>query len=479
MDGDKAMDQSIHVGARLDAIPLGRFHYRMLALIGAGMFFDSFDVYMAGAILAALLHSGESTLAQNASFVSATFLGMMIGAWLAGVLGDRFGRRFSYQLNLAIYGLASIAAAFAPSIQWLIVLRLVMGLGLGAELVVGYGALSEFIPAQFRGRFGAILNFINNLALVFSTFLGWLVIPYFGWRCLFAVAGIGAMIIWVLRKSMPESPRWLAAKGRAADAEATLRDIEGKAGRAEETTSSTAFASNATAAATAASPPAPLRELFSPRMLGRTVTGIVVLVVFLATYYAFVSWMPTFLLKQGHSFSNSLVLTTLMFTGAPVGSLIAYALADRLGRKWGIVLFSVLAILFWVVYPFAQTRLLIVALGFAITCCICVLSSLSMGSYIPELFPTSLRLRGSGLCNTVGRGFNIFMPYIVTSSFISFGIVGVIALICGMLILQAIVVATIGVETRSRSLEDIDEQAGDTGATDERSRFYAADRRRV
>ncbi|HXZ09556.1 MAG TPA: MFS transporter [Paraburkholderia sp.] len=455
------MDHPIHVGARLDNVPLGRFHYRMLGLIGAGMFFDSFDVYMAGAILAALLHSGESTLSQNASFVSATFLGMMVGAWLAGVLGDRFGRRFTYQLNLAVYGLASIAAAFAPTIQWLIVLRLVMGLGLGAELVVGYGALSEFIPAQFRGRFGATLNFINNIALVFSTFLGWLIIPYFGWRCLFAIAGVGAMIIWILRKSMPESPRWLAAKGRTAEAEATLREIEGDA---QGGTQAEGLSSRVSQGVAPDPTPVPLRELFSSRMLGRTVTGIVVLVVFLGTYYAFVSWMPTFLLKQGHSFSNSLVLTTLMFTGAPVGSLIAYALADRIGRKWGIVLFSLLAILFWVVYPFAQTRPLIVALGFAITCCICVLSSLSMGSYIPELFPTSLRLRGSGLCNTFGRGFNIFMPYIVTSSFVSFGIVGVIALICAMLMLQALVVATIGVETRSRSLEDIGESAKDVSA---------------
>jgi putative MFS transporter len=136
------------IGYRLDRLPLSRFHWRLLGLVAAGMFFDSFDIYIAGAVLAALIHSGESTLQLNAGFVSATFIGMMAGAWLSGLLGDRFGRRFSYQFNLGVYGFASIAAALSPNIYWLIFFRLVMGLGMGPEIVVGYGTLSEFIPAS-------------------------------------------------------------------------------------------------------------------------------------------------------------------------------------------------------------------------------------------------------------------------------------------------------------------------------------------
>ena len=122
------------IGYRLDRLPLSRFHWRLLGLVAAGMFFDSFDIYIAGSVLAAMIHSGESTLQLNAGFVSATFIGMMAGAWLSGLLGDRFGRRFSYQFNLGVYGFASIAAAFSPNIYWLIFFRLVMGLGMGAEI---------------------------------------------------------------------------------------------------------------------------------------------------------------------------------------------------------------------------------------------------------------------------------------------------------------------------------------------------------
>ncbi len=130
----------VNAGARLDRLPICSFHWRILALIGAGMFLDAFDIYLAGGVLGAVLKEGWSTLDLNAAFVSSTFLGMTIGAWLSGILGDRFGRRFSYQVNLAMFGLASIAAAFAPSMYVLIGLRFIIGIGLGAEIVVGYRA---------------------------------------------------------------------------------------------------------------------------------------------------------------------------------------------------------------------------------------------------------------------------------------------------------------------------------------------------
>lgn len=444
------MSTATTIGLRLDRLPLSAFHYRLLGLIAAGMFFDSFDIYIAGSVLAAMINNHESTLALNASFVSVTFIGMMVGAWLSGVLGDRFGRRFTYQFNLGIYGFASIAAALAPSIYWLIFFRLVMGVGMGAEIVVGYGTLSEFIPAAWRGRFGTILNLIINTSLFLAAFLGWLIIPHFGWRWMFAIAGVGALVVWFLRKSMPESPRWLASQGRVAEAEKIVVAIEARCGISPGTVTPPP----ATATLVDVEP-ARISDLFSRRLLARTITGITVLVALFTVNYAFVSWIPTFLVQQGHSVSNSLGLTTLMFAGGPLGSMIAFALAERLGRKWGIVLFSLVGIAFGITYPFAESETAIIASGFAITCCIYVLSSLSVASYVPELFPTELRLRGAGLCNAIGRGVNILVPYAIAAVFAGFGIVGVVSLIAGTLLLQAVIVGSIGPETKNRSLEDI------------------------
>jgi putative MFS transporter len=453
------------VGARLDGLPLSRFHWRLLGLIAAGMYFDSFDIYIAGTVLAAMIHSGESTLRLNATFVSVTFIGMMTGAWLSGWLGDRFGRRFCYQFNLGIYGFASIAAALAPSIYWLIAFRLVMGIGMGAEIVVGYGTLSEFIPASWRGRFGTILNLIINTSLFLSTFLGWLIVPHYGWRWMFAIAGCGALVVWFLRKSMPESPRWLATHGRAEEAQRIVERIEAECG-ASSGHAATHAAATATAIVTV-SHESRMGDLFSRRLLARTVTAVVVLVALFVVNYAFVSWIPTFLVKQGHSVSSSLGLTAVMFAGGPIGSLIAFCLAERLGRKWGIVLFSLVCAGFGVAYPYAQSATAIAALGFAITACIYVLSSFSVATYVPELFPTALRLRGSGLANTAGRAVSIFVPFAVAGAFTHFGIGGVLALIVGTLLTQALIVGLLGTETRRRSLESIAaDVAGPTSETE-------------
>ncbi len=144
------MVTSVNAGSRLDRLPLGPFHRRIMMLIGIGMFFDGFDIYLAGTVLGVTLKSGFSTLNQNATFISVTFVGMMLGSFATGFLGDRFGRRFTYQFNLLLFGLASLAAACAPNMMVLIACRFVMGFGLGAENVVGYATMTEFVPARSR-----------------------------------------------------------------------------------------------------------------------------------------------------------------------------------------------------------------------------------------------------------------------------------------------------------------------------------------
>ena len=195
-------------------------------LIGAGMFFDGFDIYLAGIVLGATVKSGFSTLSQNAEFVSATFVGMMLGSLVTGFLGDRHGRRFTYQANLAIFGSASIAAAFVPSMQVLILIQFIIGFGLGAENVVGYSTLTEFVPPQSRGKWLGFMTVFVVTGLPAAALLGRLIIPTVGWRAMFLLGGLGALVVWYLRKKLPESPRWLESVGRAEEAESLLQAIE-------------------------------------------------------------------------------------------------------------------------------------------------------------------------------------------------------------------------------------------------------------
>lgn len=452
--------QTVNAGARLDRLPASRFHYRMLGLIGGGMFLDAFEIYLQGAVLAALIGIGWSTPAMNANFISVTFAGMVVGAWFAGILGDRYGRRFSYQANLLIFGLASLAGAAAPSMEWLIAARFIMGIGLGAEIVVGYVTIAEIVPPSSRGKWGSALAVITNSSLFFSALIARLVIPNIGWRWMFVIVGIGALIVWQLRKRMPESPRWLEAHGELDEADRVLKEIEGEV---ERSTGRKLEPVGALAAPRASGTADSLSELFSASMIRRTITGSVILITLNTAIYGFIAFLPSFMVRQGLTITTSLNYTTLMSFGGPVGALIGMWLADKLGRKPCMIIFSLAAICFGSIYPNLVDPTYVTLGGFALVTSIYVLVGVAWSLYVPELFPTVIRMRGAGFCNTLGRMFTIVTPQITTLLFAWAGVTAVVGYVVALLVLQVIVVLAFGVETKQVSLEMLEEGAAGNG----------------
>jgi putative MFS transporter len=439
---------TVNAGARLDRLPMSTFHKRIMWLIGIGMFFDGFDIYVASTVLGATLKTGFSTLPENALFVSMTFLGMTIGSFATGFLGDHFGRRFTYQANLMIFGLASLASAFAPNMAFLIVCRFVMGVGLGAENVVGYSTLTEFVPPKARGKLQGIMAVFVVTGLPVSALAGLSLVPVLGWRVMFVLGGLGAITVWYARKKLPESPRWLAATGRDKEADELLNTIEAEVAAEKGPLPPPATAPTRTFASTFGS-------IFSPELLPRVLVGCLLLIVINTLLYGFITWLPTFFVKQGMTITRSLGFTFVMALGAPVGSGIGALTADSWGRKNTIISASVMAIVFGAIYPFVAAPGLIMLIGFLLTVPIYVLVALLFGIYVPELFPTEVRLRASGFCNTFGRGATIATPYAVVALFSAYGVTGVLALMIGLLVLQIIAVAAWGIEPKGRGLEDV------------------------
>lgn len=442
---------------RLDRLPTSAFHRRLAVLIGLGLFFDAFDLYMAGGVMVALTVSGWATMATNASFVSAGAFGALIGAFLAGWSGDRFGRRFTFQFNLLLFGAMSIAAAFAPSMNWLIVLRFVMGIGLGAEIVVGYATISELVPPATRGKWNAVLFFLSTAALPVSTAASYLIIPHFGWRAMFALSGLGALVVWVLRKQLPESPRWLELAGRHEEADAAVSHIEAIVAR-ETGQALPDIAPLAAAAQTG--PHRRTRELFQLPLLTSTFVGVTLNVVGLVGVYGFVIWLPTFLVRGGMSMHASLAFSSLMALGSLAGVAIAGRYSDCIGRKRGVIVASLFSAALGVAYAHAGSPAATMAVGVLLTTTMYFAGTLGFSAYVPELFPTALRLRGCGISSVAGRAASIVAPQLVALLYArGGGVTGVTLALAALVVFQSVVVACFGKNTTRVSLDTLFDDA--------------------
>jgi len=445
------MATTVNAGARLDRLPISSFHYRIFWLVGAGMFFDGYDLYVAASVLASTTQTKFSTLPQNLQFISLTFVGMTIGAFVTGFIGDKYGRRFTYQINLLIFGLASFAAAFAQDMNQLIACRFVQGLGLGAEIVVGYSTLTEFVPPQSRGRWLSFMAFLVVAGFPVTSILGFLIIPTWGWRPMFIIAGVGSLIVWYLRKNLPESPRWLEAQGRTAEAEALMESIE-KEAQAQSGPLPAPKPAVATPQLTAAA-------MFKPPILQRLLVGCWVLITINTLIFGFVIFLPQFFLRQGLTITNSLGYTVVLAAASLVGCAFGAVLSDYIGRRWSIIGASFLTIAAgWVYSRFnaASDPAIVLSVGAILIVAIYIQTAILFGVYTPELFPTEIRLRANGICNAFGRGATVVSPFVVGYLMVTYQLPGVVWLMIGLVVIQIIAVYFWGVEPARRSLEGLD-----------------------
>lgn len=444
-------EPALTVGERLDRLSTGPFHWRMFALIGGGLFVDVYDQTLAGAVLATLVKSGESNLKLNGWFLSSTFLGLMVGAWIAGILSDRFGRRVSFQINLLIFGGFSLAAAAAPNMSWLIALRFLMSIGLGAEVVVAAATLMEFIPARLRGRMIGALALSSPLSTLLANILGSTLIPIAGWQVMFLIAGGAALFIWMLRKGMPESPRWLESQGRYQEAEAVVRMVEAGAYQRCAPIGTAAVARPAAVSA---------GILFTRSVLRLSVLAVLLNMTVQTAVWVLNGWLPSFLVKQGLTLSSSLAFAALLSVGSLGGSLLAVATVDRVGRKPGIAAASVVGIAAAALFPYATGLTQAVVSGMIMSGAIYYLLSVVFYVYQGEIFPTLFRQRGVGLGIASGRVILVLSPYLIVPLYDMGGTHAVFSLVAGLLLATLLVILSIGIETRGRSLEAISDGVG-------------------
>ncbi len=452
--------RSPSIAARLDRLPVSGWHRRLIVVVGLGAFFDLYEVFLGGVLGAVLTETWSLSSTQKSMVIASAFVGMFVGANVLSIAADRLGRRRMFLVNLAAYSFFSLAAAFAPNLDVLLVLRFCAGLGLGAELVLVDTYLAEFLPRRVRGRQISWAYTIGFVGVPIAALLGARLVAsrdllgLAGWRWLLLFGAIGAFVIWAARSRLPESPRWLLARGRADEASAVVTDIEERV-RAESGKELPPVADDEPAAPVR--PNMPLREMFSAAYRRRTVMLWIFQVLQTVAYYGFGSLAPVVLLSKGFEVTQSLTFAALSFLGYPIGSALAVPLIDRIERKLLIIAAAVGIGVFGIVFAAARTPWLIVVAGFLLTVCSNVFSN-AFHTYQTEIFPTGMRSSAIGIAYSLSRLTSAILPFVAIRVLDSAGATAVFTGSAVLIVLLCLDIGLLGPRSTGRSLEAVAEQ---------------------
>jgi putative MFS transporter len=457
------MIDATSIAERIERLPLGRFHRRFIALVSLGNFFDLYDIFVVAYIGAALQQSGFLSLKQFTFFVASGFLGMFFGTIVFGMGSDRAGRRRAFVLLLLLYSLFTLACAFAPSATWLIVLRFFAGAGIGAEIIVIDTYVTELVPSRARGRYVAITQVVGFCAVPVAAVLARLLVPthflFAGWRWVMVIGASGALLTWWFRRRLPESPRWLASRGRFAEAERVISQLEaesfsGGIGRAIEMPPQSVTGSAIATPNTVQAERASFAELWRRPYLARTTMLILFQTLQTIGFYGFANWAPTFLLKRGFSLLHSLEYTLLIALASPIGPLLAVATSDRMERKWTIVALAILVAAFGLGFAGAATPVMVIIFGALLTLSNYWFSA-AFHAYQAELFPTRLRATGVGFTYSWSRLSAAFSSLLIGAVLVRGGVSAVFTLLAAAMCGVALIIGLLGPRTNRIALEQL------------------------
>lgn len=450
------MKESVNIGARLDRLPNSGWHIKMW-LVTAFALLVCWSNGIGGAVQNILLNEihwlepGSRLLAMWGTTYTA---GQLFGALIGGPVGDRIGRKKSILLYEVIHIIAMIGGAASPNVRVLYVFRLLQGLALGALLVVLFAGFTEYVPGRNRGTWSSRTSFIGNWAHPICNLIAFLIVGTgvsmnANWRIQFMIPSILSIIASILIYSkFPESPRWLESQGRLEEADAIMTQIE------KEIEASTGKPLPEITKAPKPVKQLPYSALFKGKLLRRTIVGSLVLIGMNTIQYTLMNWMPSLLSSMGYDTSQSQFMTMFGLFGAPFGIFIASLIMDKIPRRvTGVILLAGMAVLGIIVSRQTSMGALIFwtfLLNTFIYMYVCYASAV----YVPEMWPTSAKLSGSGFSNAMGRVSNIFFPFLVTAVAAS-NPSGVFVLITVVAIIIAVSILVFGIETRGESVEDI------------------------
>ncbi len=436
---------------RLEALPLGRFHYKMLLVTGLGWLFDSMDTGLIAFILPVLAKEWGLAPGQMGLIGSIGLIGMALGAVVSGTIADRIGRKKVFTITVLLYSIASAFCALSWNYQSLLVFRFLVGFGLGGELPVAATLVSEYAPSRVRGRFIVLLESFWGLGWIAAACIAYFFIPLYGWRMAFLIGALPALYVCLIRMHMPESVRYLLAHGRVGEARKIVVSLE-----RQLHVPVAPFVSEKETVPVVAK--ASFRELWKKPFASRTIMLWLVWFGINFSYYGIFMWLPSLVFQQGFTVVKTFEYVLIMTLAQLPGYYCAAWLVDKIGRKYTLsafLLFSGVASYF---FGHASTAAALMMWG-------SVMSFFNLGAwgvlytYTPEQYPTAIRALGSGWAAGFGRFGGMAAPMMVGALLArSFGFASVFYMFALVFAAVAVIVLSLGVESKQKDLESISER---------------------
>ncbi|MFD7003208.1 MFS transporter [Streptomyces mirabilis] len=451
-------DRTASIAERMNVLEPTRRHRLIIGVVGLALFFDMFEIFMSGVLGAVLSDRLDLTRTQTSAVLSSVFVGMFIGVMVTGRLADRFGRRRVMLGAVAVYTVFSAVGAVSPDVWMVIGARFLAGMGIGPVLPLADSYLSDLLPARYRGRYTVWAYTIGFLGVPAVGLLArWLVplspLGLDGWRWLFLLGSVGGLIVLALRRTLVESPRWLASVGRIDEAEATLRtlgDTSPAPGKSVPTRTTPAEApSTSTRQA--------LRALLLQPVYRRRV-GMMTVFHLLSSFggYGFGTMAPLVLAEKGYSIVSSLLFSAVTFLGYPLGSLLSLPLIERLERKHLVVGAALMMAASGVLFGSADGEVTILLAGL---CCTAVTNVFSNAYHVyqAEIFPTALRVTAVSWTYSLSRITTAAMPFLLVPVLADYGPGVLFTLVAVTLGVIALDIGLLGPATTGCALEDLNE----------------------
>ncbi len=432
---------------RLENLPVGSFHYKLLIVTGLGWLFDSMDTGLISFVLPMLAKDWNLAPEQVGLIGSIGLFGMAIGAVMAGSLADRFGRKNIFAATVILYSISTGLCAVAWSYESLLVFRFLVGFGLGGELPVAATLVSEYAPAHLRGRFIVLLESFWGVGWLVAALLSYFFIPAFGWKSAFIIGALPAFYVFLIRLHMPESVRYLVSKGKISEAEKIIDELECKLGVEHKP-----FEKNISLPEVIQ--PSPL-TLFNSQFRVRTIMLWLTWFGIVFSYYGIFMWLPSIVYAQGFEVVKSFEYVLVMTLAQLPGYFTAAWLVDKIGRRYTLSSFLLMSGICAFFFGNAQSSTALLISGAA-------MSFFNLGAwgviytYTPELYPTFIRALGSGYAAGFGRIGGIIAPALVGSLIASgFHFDMIFVIFASVFIAISVVVMSLGLESKQMSLEEI------------------------